>query len=118
LFIDTFSTFSTIFCDCITFTTSILCDAALDAYIAFAGIDAPPYPGSLQLQIGEYLNEDLPYYGKPVMMSLKFNKPENDAVYLYMLKKEMEGKSCKVAKITALNKFLRIYYARVKEAYL
>ena len=48
-------------------------------------------------------------------MSLKFSKPENDAVYLYMLKKEREGKACKVAKIAALNKFLRIYYARVKE---
>lgn len=36
---------------------------------------------------------------------------------LYMLKKEDEGKPLKVAKIAALNKFLRIYFARVKEIY-
>lgn len=35
----------------------------------------------------------------------------------YMLKKEEEGKAKKVAKIAALNKFLRIYYARVKKVY-
>jgi len=33
------------------------------------------------------------------------------------LKKEAEGKSKRVAKIADLNKFLRIYYARVKEVY-
>jgi hypothetical protein len=82
--------------------------------IAFAGIDAPPY------QSGQYTatNRQISKRGSSyeVMMSLKFNKPKNDAVYLYMLKKETEGKACKVSKIAALNKFLRIYYARVKEA--
>ena len=34
-----------------------------------------------------------------------------------MIKKENEGKPKKVAKIAALNKFLRIYYAKVKEVY-
>jgi hypothetical protein len=34
-----------------------------------------------------------------------------------MVKKESEGKAKKVARIAGLNKFLRIYYARVKEAY-
>ena len=52
------------------------------------------------------------------MRCLKTVKPEQDnAVYLYMLKKESEGKAKKVAKIAALNKFLRIYYARVKSVY-
>ena len=32
-------------------------------------------------------------------------------------KKENEGKVKKVAKTAGLNKFLRIYYARVKEVY-
>jgi len=32
-------------------------------------------------------------------------------------KKESEGKSKKTAKIAGLNKFLKIYYARVNEAY-
>lgn len=45
-------------------------------------------------------------------------KPTNDtAVYDFLLKKEAEGKPPRVAKIAALNKFLRIYYARVKELY-
>ena len=34
-----------------------------------------------------------------------------------MKKKEAEGKSKKQAKIAGLNKFLRIYYARVMEVY-
>jgi len=33
------------------------------------------------------------------------------------LKKEKEGKSKRAAKIAGLNKFLRIYYARVMEVY-
>ena len=50
------------------------------------------------------------------MKCLKAIQPVKDAaVYQYMLKKEAEGKAKKVAKIAALNKFLRIYYARVME---
>ncbi len=44
------------------------------------------------------------------MMSVK--DPEND-IYLYMLKKENDGKAKKVCKFAGLNKFLRIYYAKV-----
>ncbi|KAF5042811.1 hypothetical protein DSECCO2_508800 [anaerobic digester metagenome] len=55
--------------------------------------------------------------GYEVMKCLKSNKPLEDPVYQFMLKKELEGKAHKVAKIAALNKFLRIYYARVKEVY-
>jgi len=52
------------------------------------------------------------------MTSLNAIKPiEDSVVYDYMLKKESEGKAKKVAKIAGLNKFLRIYYARVKEVY-
>ena len=52
------------------------------------------------------------------MKCLKSVKPTTDAaVYEYMIKKESEGKAKKAAKIAALNKFLRIYYARVKELY-
>ena len=42
---------------------------------------------------------------------------EDPAVYDFMIKKEDEGKAKRVAKIAALNKFLRIYYARVMEVY-
>lgn len=52
------------------------------------------------------------------MMYLKSVKPcQDNAVYLFMLKKESEGKLLHVAKIAALNKFLHIYYARIKEIY-
>lgn len=92
------------------------------ALIAYAGIDSPPY------QSGQYLGTKrriskrgsplLRKVGYEVMQSLKSHKkPLDDSVYLYILKKEQEGKPKKVAKIAGLNKFLRIYYARVKEVY-
>ena len=52
------------------------------------------------------------------MKSLKTVKPTKDnAVYLFIIKKEAEGKGSITAKIAGLNKFLRIYYARVMEVY-
>lgn len=92
------------------------------ALIAYAGIDSPPY------QSGQYLGTQrriskrgspiLRKVGYEIMKSLKAHKkPDDDSVYLYILKKEQEGKAKKVAKIAGLNKFLRIYYARVKEVY-
>ncbi len=91
------------------------------ALIAFAGIDAPPY------QSGQFFgtNRRISKRGAPglrkagyeVMKCLKTNKPVEDSVYCYIVKKENEGKPKKVAKIAGLNKFLRIYYARVKEVY-
>ena len=52
------------------------------------------------------------------MRSLKSHPmPEDGAVYQFILKKEAEGKPQKVAKMAGLNKFLRIYYARVMEVY-
>lgn len=39
-------------------------------------------------------------------------------IYIYIKKKESEGKAKKVAKVAGLNKFLRIYYAKVRDAYL
>ena len=56
--------------------------------------------------------------GYEVMMAIKSSKPKEDnAVYEYMLKKEAEGKNKKLVKIAGINKFLRIYYARVMEVY-
>jgi transposase len=92
------------------------------ALIAFAGIDSPPYQsGSFtgtKRNISKRGSSLLRKTGYEVMKCLKTTKPSQDAaVYLYMLKKESEGKPKKVAKIAALNKFLRIYYARVMEVY-
>ncbi|WMJ23145.1 IS110 family transposase [Paludicola sp. MB14-C6] len=92
------------------------------ALIAFAGIDAPPYESGMFVGTKRWISKRgsslLRKTGYEVMKCLKTIKPTEDAaVYQYMLKKEAEGKAKKVAKIAALNKFLRIYYARVKEAY-
>ena len=43
-------------------------------------------------------------------------QPSDEPVYQFLDKKRAEGKPYKVYMIAAANKFLRIYYARVKEA--
>ncbi|MBO4779165.1 MAG: hypothetical protein J5497_00860 [Selenomonadaceae bacterium] len=54
--------------------------------------------------------------GYEVMLCVKAHKPKKDvAVYNFIMKKEKEGKAKRVARIAGLNKFLHIYYARVKE---
>lgn len=93
------------------------------ALIAFAGLDAPPFQSgkftATKRSISKRGSASLRKTGYEVMTCIKIHKPCNDdAVYQYMLKKEAEGKPKKVAKIAGLNKFLRIYYARVKEAYM
>lgn len=91
------------------------------ALIAYAGIDAPPYQSGqfvgTQRRISKRGSAVLRKTGYEVMKCLKSIKPEDDAVYRFMMKKENEGKAKKVAKMAGLNKFLRIYYARVKEVY-
>lgn len=88
---------------------------------AYAGNDAPPY------QSGQFesRNRHISKRGNPalrkacfeVMQALKLAKPQDDPVYLFLLKKEQEGKPYNVAKMAAVNKFLRIYYARAMELY-
>jgi hypothetical protein len=56
--------------------------------------------------------------GYEVMASFTREKPLDNTVYLYIKKKEAEGKPKKVAKIAGLNKFFRIYYAKVRDAHL
>jgi hypothetical protein len=90
--------------------------------VAYAGIDSPPFQSGnfagTRRRISKRGSSLLRKTGYEVMKCLKTNKPGKDnAVYLFMLKKEMEGKARKAAKIAALNKFLRIYYARVMEVY-
>ena len=92
------------------------------ALIAFAGIDAPPYQSGQfvgsERHISKRGSATIRKTGYEVMRSLKsHNEPEDSAVYHFILKKEAEGKPKKVAKIAGLNKFLRIYYARVREVY-
>ena len=92
------------------------------ALIAYAGIDAPPYQSGqfvgTQRKISKRGSPGLRKTGYEVMCVLKMHKePEDNAVYRFILKKETEGKAKKVAKMAGMNKFLRIYYARVMEIY-
>jgi len=92
------------------------------ALVAHAGIDAPPYQSGqftgTERKISKRGSSSLRKIGYEVMRCLKTHTaPEDDAVYQFILKKEREGKSKRAAKIAGLNKFLRIYYARVMEVY-
>ena len=92
------------------------------ALIAWAGIDPPPYESGQfvgsKRKITKRGSSTLRKVGYEVMRVLKSHPaPKDDAVYNYILKKESEGKSKKHAKIAGLNKFLRIYYARVIAVY-
>ncbi|EGY76317.1 IS110 family transposase [Helcococcus ovis] len=85
--------------------------------ISFVGIDSPPYESGNfkadQRKItkrGNAILRKIGYQSMKCMMSVK--NPENE-IYLYMLKKEKDGKAKKVCKFAGLNKFLRIYYAKV-----
>lgn len=92
------------------------------ALIAWAGIDPPPYESGQfvgsQRRITKRGSSTLRKVGYEVMRVLKSHRePEDNVVYNYILKKEAEGKSKKAEKIAGLNKFLRIYYARVMAVY-
>lgn len=87
---------------------------------AYAGNDAPPYQsGSFESHnrhISKRGNAALRKYCFEVMQALKLTRPQDDPVYLFLIKKEQEGKPYNVAKMAGVNKFLRIYYARAMEA--
>lgn len=93
-----------------------------NALIAYAGLDSPPYQSGAYSASKRHISKrgspSLRKTGYEIINSIRKLKPDTDnAVYIYTLKKESEGKPLKVAKIAGLNKFLRIYYARVKEVY-
>ena len=87
--------------------------------IAFAGIDSPPDQSGLVNKKSKAITKrgsaSLRKTLFQVMSVVLQNSPENEPVYTYLDKKRSEGKPYKVYMIAAANKFLRIYYARVKE---
>lgn len=91
------------------------------ALIAYAGIDTPPYESGQfvgsKRKITKRGSAALRKVGYETMRCIKTHPRPEDPVYQYIVKKETEGKAKKAAKIAGLNKFLRIYYARVKEVY-
>lgn len=92
------------------------------ALIAYAGIDAPAYQSgqfcSSNRRISKRGSKSLRKVGYEIMASFTRQKPIDNHIYIYIKKKESEGKAKKVAKVAGLNKFLRIYYAKVRESYL
>lgn len=92
------------------------------ALIAYAGIDTPPYESGQFVgsnrKITKRSSAALRKVGYEIMRCIKTHPRPNDPVYQYVMKKESEGKAKKAAKVAGLNKFLRIYYARIKEVYV
>ena len=88
--------------------------------ISFIGIDAPPYESGNfkadQRKISKRGNAILRKVGYQAMKCMMSSKNPENEIYNYMIKKEKEGKAKKVCKFAGLNKFLRIYYARVMES--
>ena len=89
------------------------------AITAFAGVD----PGADQSGTHEAKSNHTSKSGPPelrralflVMDCLLKTQPEDDPVYRFMDKKRSEGKPYLVYMTAGANKFLRIYYGRVKE---
>ena len=89
--------------------------------IAYAGLDAPPYQSgqfeATNRHISKRGNKYLRKTGYEIMKSVKSNVNSDNELRTYIVKKENEGKLKKVAKIAGLNKFLRMYYGKVKKKY-
>lgn len=89
--------------------------------IAYAGLDAPPYQSGQFEATNRHMskrgNKYLRKAGYEVMKSIKSSCRLDNDLKSYIIKKENEGKSKKVAKIAGLNKFLRMYYGIVKKKY-
>ena len=94
--------------------------ASKKALIGFAGIDPPPYQsGSVDVHsrsISKCGSSDLRKTLFQIMQIILQKSPENEPVYQFLDRKRSEGKPYKVYMIAGANKFLRIYYARAKEA--
>lgn len=88
---------------------------------AYAGNDAPPYQSgqfeSKNRHISKRGSTELRKVCFEIMCCIKVHKSPEDPIYQFMQKKETEGKAKKVAIMAGINKFLRIYYARVSEVY-
>lgn len=88
--------------------------------VALAGIDPPPnQSGKVDPKSRKISKRGSPALRKilfQIMIVYSVNSPADEPVYQFIDKKRAEGKPYKVYMIAAANKFLRIYYARVKEA--
>ncbi len=88
------------------------------ALVAFAGIDAPPcQSGTMDIRsrsISKRGSSSLRRTLFLVMSVILQRSPEDEPIYQFMHKKRSEGKPYRVYMMASANKFLRIYYAKVK----
>ena len=89
------------------------------ALVAFAGVDAPPFQsGSFNSKSRHVSKRGSPHLRRVLFticsVILQHSDPEN-AVFQFMDKKRAEGKHFYVYTVEGGAKFLRIYYAKVKE---
>jgi transposase len=93
--------------------------ARKQSLVAYAGIDSPPcQSGAFESRIRKISKRGSPFLRKTlflVMSILLRVRNADDQVYQYLIKKQGEGKHYYVYMMAGSNKFLRIYYARVKE---
>lgn len=88
--------------------------------VALAGIDPPPNQSGKE----DKKSRSISKRGSPALRKTLFlimtiylqRQPVDEPVYQFLDKKRTEGKPYKVYMIAATHKFLRIYYARAKEA--
>ena len=89
------------------------------ALVAFAGLDSPPYQsGTFEAQsrsISKRGSSSLRKTLFQVMSCVLQSSAFDDPVYQFLDKKRADGKHFYVYMMAGANKFLRIYYARVKE---
>ena len=89
------------------------------ALVAFAGVDAPPFQsGSFNSKSRHVSKRGSPHLRRVLFticsVILQHSDPEN-AVFQLLAKKRAEGKHVYVYTVAGGAKFLRIYYAKVKE---
>ena len=90
------------------------------ALVAFAGLDAPPFQSGMfeakSCSISKRGSSSLRKTLFQVMCSILVLSRPDEPVFDFMNRKRSEGKHYFVYMMAAANKFLRIYYARVKES--
>ncbi len=93
--------------------------AKKQSFVAFSGVDAPPFQSgkfeSKSRKISKRGSSNLRKTLFQVMRCLLQTSLDYDPVYQFLDRKRLEGKNFYVYMIAGCNKFLRIYYARVKE---
>ena len=92
--------------------------ASKKSLVGFAGIDAPPcQSGKMDISsrsISKRGSANLRKILFQIMSVILQNSPPDEPVFQFLDRKRAEGKPFKVYMIAAANKFLRIYYAKVK----